>query len=72
VPRPLLEDPASDPASRAELGFEWQMRLPGGGDAVSWGVEVDIDLLLERDDEKLKADVPAIMARFRRAMRRRI
>jgi polyisoprenoid-binding protein YceI len=30
---------------RREFGFEWQTELPGGGDAVSWDVEVDIDLL---------------------------
>jgi polyisoprenoid-binding protein YceI len=36
---------------RREFGFMWQMELPGGGDAVSWDVEVDIDLLLKRDDE---------------------
>jgi polyisoprenoid-binding protein YceI len=36
---------------RREFGFMWQMQLPGGGDAVSWDVEVDIDLLLKRDDE---------------------
>jgi polyisoprenoid-binding protein YceI len=30
---------------RREFGFEWQAELPGGGDAVSWDVEVDIDLL---------------------------
>jgi polyisoprenoid-binding protein YceI len=35
---------------RREFGFEWQMPLPGGGDAVGWNVEVDIDLLLIRDD----------------------
>jgi len=35
---------------RREFGFDWQMELPGGGDAVSWDVEVDIDLLLKRDD----------------------
>lgn len=35
---------------RREFGFEWQMQLPGGGDAVSWDVKVDIDLLLKRDD----------------------
>jgi polyisoprenoid-binding protein YceI len=34
---------------RRKFGFEWQMELPGGGDAVSWDVEVDIDLLLVRD-----------------------
>lgn len=34
---------------RRDFGFEWQMELPGGGDAVSWEVEVDIDLLLIRD-----------------------
>jgi polyisoprenoid-binding protein YceI len=33
---------------RREFGFEWQSELPGGGDAVSWDVEVDIDLLLMR------------------------
>jgi polyisoprenoid-binding protein YceI len=36
---------------RREFGFEWQMELPGGGNAVGWDVEVDIDLLLKRDDE---------------------
>jgi len=35
---------------RREFGFEWQMALPGGGDAVGWDVEVDIDLLLMRED----------------------
>jgi polyisoprenoid-binding protein YceI len=35
---------------RREFGFAWQMELPGGGDAVSWDVEVDIDLLLKRED----------------------
>jgi polyisoprenoid-binding protein YceI len=33
---------------RREFGFEWQMELPGGGNAVGWDVEVDIDLLLMR------------------------
>ena len=31
---------------RREFGFDWQMELPGGGDAVGWDVEIDIDLLL--------------------------
>lgn len=35
---------------RREFGFEWQMELPGGGDAVGWDVEVDIDLLLLREN----------------------
>jgi hypothetical protein len=30
-------------------GFERQMQLPGGGDAVGWDVHVDIDLLLTRE-----------------------
>jgi polyisoprenoid-binding protein YceI len=34
---------------RREFGFEWQMELPGGGDAVGWDVELDIDLLLMRE-----------------------
>ena len=34
---------------RREFGFDWQTELPGGGDAVSWDVEVDIDLLLIRE-----------------------
>jgi polyisoprenoid-binding protein YceI len=36
---------------RREFGFEWQMRMPGGGDAVGWDVELDIDLLLIRDED---------------------
>jgi len=35
---------------RRDFGFMWQMPLPGGGDAVGWEVEVDIDLLLMRAD----------------------
>jgi polyisoprenoid-binding protein YceI len=35
---------------RRDFGFEWQTELPGGGDAVSWDVELDIDLLLVRED----------------------
>jgi polyisoprenoid-binding protein YceI len=36
---------------RREFGLHWQAQLPGGGDAVSWEVEVDIDLLLVRAPE---------------------
>jgi polyisoprenoid-binding protein YceI len=35
---------------RREFGFDWQMEMPGGGDAVGWGVQVDIELLLKRED----------------------
>jgi polyisoprenoid-binding protein YceI len=35
---------------RREFGFDWQMELPGGGNAVGWDVEVDIDLLLKREE----------------------
>jgi polyisoprenoid-binding protein YceI len=35
---------------RRDWGFDWQMELPGGGDAVGWEVELDIDLLLIRED----------------------
>ena len=35
---------------RREFGFDWQMEMPGGGNAVGWDVEVDIDLLLIRED----------------------
>ena len=41
---------------RREFGFDWQMELPGGGDAVSWGVEVDVDLLLKREDADADAE----------------
>jgi polyisoprenoid-binding protein YceI len=34
---------------RRDFGFAWQMELPGGGDAVGWDVELDIDLLLIRE-----------------------
>jgi polyisoprenoid-binding protein YceI len=30
--------------------FDWQMELPGGGNAVGWEVQVEIDLLLMRED----------------------
>lgn len=40
---------------RREFGFNWQMELPGGGDAVSWEVEVDIDLLFIPDAEDAEA-----------------
>ena len=35
---------------RREFGFDWQAELPGGGVAVGWDVEVDIDLLFIRED----------------------
>ena len=35
---------------RRDFGFDWQMELPGGGDAVGWEVEVNIDLLLKREE----------------------
>jgi polyisoprenoid-binding protein YceI len=35
---------------RREFGFDWQMQLPGGGDAVGWDVAVDIDLLFTREE----------------------
>jgi polyisoprenoid-binding protein YceI len=35
---------------RREFGFDWQVELPGGGNAVGWDVQVDIDLLLKRED----------------------
>jgi polyisoprenoid-binding protein YceI len=34
---------------RREFGFDWQAELPGGGEAVGWDVEVEIDLLLIRE-----------------------
>jgi polyisoprenoid-binding protein YceI len=37
---------------RREFGFDWQLELPGGGIAVGWEVEVDIDLLLRREDPR--------------------
>jgi polyisoprenoid-binding protein YceI len=40
---------------RREFGFEWQLQLPGGGNAVSWDVQVDIDLLLKREDADAQA-----------------
>jgi hypothetical protein len=39
---------------RRDFGFEWQMELPGDGNAVGWDVGVDIDLLLMRDDPAAK------------------
>jgi polyisoprenoid-binding protein YceI len=35
---------------RREFAFDWQMELPGGGVAVSWDVQLDIDLLLIREE----------------------
>ena len=40
---------------RREFGLHWQMELPGGGHAVGWEVEVDIDLLLMRDSPAAEA-----------------
>jgi polyisoprenoid-binding protein YceI len=39
---------------RRAFGFEWQMELPGGGEAVGWNVDVDIDLLLLHEDGTAK------------------
>ena len=35
---------------RRDFGFDWQMELPDGDDAVSWEVQIEIDLLLMRED----------------------
>jgi len=35
---------------RRDFGFHWQMQLPDGGDAVGWDVQIEIDLLLIRED----------------------
>lgn len=35
---------------RREFGFDWQQPLPGGGVAVGWEVELEIDLLLIREE----------------------
>jgi polyisoprenoid-binding protein YceI len=35
---------------RRAFGMSWQMEMPGGGNAVGWDVQVDIELLLKRDD----------------------
>ncbi|MFZ0384539.1 MAG: hypothetical protein WAL22_02640 [Solirubrobacteraceae bacterium] len=40
---------------RHAFGFDWQMELPDGGDAVGWDVGVDIDLLLIRADTDAEA-----------------
>jgi polyisoprenoid-binding protein YceI len=40
---------------RREFGFDWQAALPGGGDAVGWDVEVEIDLLFIRADPDAEA-----------------
>jgi polyisoprenoid-binding protein YceI len=35
---------------RRQFGFGWQMQLPGGGDALGWNIQLDIDLLLTGDN----------------------
>ncbi|QEC47535.1 YceI family protein [Baekduia soli] len=35
---------------RRDFGMDWQAELPGGGEAVGWEVDVEIDLLLMRED----------------------
>jgi polyisoprenoid-binding protein YceI len=35
---------------RRDFGFEWQMKRPDGRDAIGWEVQIDIDLLLIRED----------------------
>jgi chromate reductase len=51
---------------RREFGFEWQVELRSGGDAVSWDVEVEIDLLLMRADAEPKGDVLLVSGSLRR------
>jgi hypothetical protein len=36
----------------AVTGFDWQMELAGGGDAVGWEIQVTNDLLLIREAGK--------------------
>lgn len=40
---------------RRDFGLDWQMDLPDGGIAVGWTVQLDIDLLLMRDDPPAEA-----------------
>ena len=35
---------------RREFGFDWQMELPGGGEALAWEVGLDVHLELVRQD----------------------
>ncbi|HXF31553.1 MAG TPA: YceI family protein [Solirubrobacterales bacterium] len=35
---------------RREFGLDWQMEMPAGGVAVGWDVELEVDLLLMRED----------------------
>lgn len=35
---------------RRDFGFDWQMEMPDGGEAVGWDVAIDVDLLLIRED----------------------
>jgi polyisoprenoid-binding protein YceI len=35
---------------RRAFGLDWQMEMPGGGNAVGWDVQLDIELLLKRED----------------------
>lgn len=35
---------------RRDWGFDWQAQMPGGGHAVGWDVELEIDLLLVREN----------------------
>jgi polyisoprenoid-binding protein YceI len=36
---------------RREFGFEWQMELPGGGEALGWEVGLNVHLELVRQDD---------------------
>jgi polyisoprenoid-binding protein YceI len=36
---------------RRDFGFDWQAELPGGGIAVGWNVDLDIDLLFIREPD---------------------
>lgn len=35
---------------RREFGFDWQAELPGGGNAVGWEVQLDVDVLLMAEE----------------------
>jgi polyisoprenoid-binding protein YceI len=36
---------------RRDFGFDWQMALPGGGEALDWQVTLTVNLVLARDDQ---------------------
>jgi polyisoprenoid-binding protein YceI len=49
--RPRVGLSLSTSIDRRDFGLDWQAELPGGGDALDWQVQIEVELELVEEDE---------------------